>query len=104
MKTLSITALLGTLLVAQASQSLQAKPSRMPRTGKELFERHCKLCHGKDGTRGFLGAKNLRESQLDDQALYTAIAKGRKVMPAWEKKLDTIELSLVVSYVKTLRK
>ena len=104
MKTMFITTLLGLVLLAQASLPLQARPSRMPRTGKELFERHCKLCHGKDGAKGFLGAKNLQESQLDDQALYTTIAKGRKVMPAWEKKLDTAELTLVVSYVKTLRK
>ncbi|MDF2190375.1 cytochrome c [Paraflavitalea sp. CAU 1676] len=104
MKTILFSTLLGTLLVAQAFMPLQAKPSRTSRTGKELFERHCKLCHGKDGTKGFLGAKNLQTSQLDEETLYTTIAKGRKVMPAWEKKLDTAELQLVVAYVKTLRK
>ncbi len=74
------------------------------RTGQELFEKHCKQCHGKDGTRGLFGAKNLQTSQLADDALYMTIAKGRKVMPAWEKRMDSAELGLVMAYVKTLRK
>lgn len=77
---------------------------RAARTGKELFERYCKQCHGKDGTRGLFGARNLQASQLPDEALYMTIAKGRKVMPSWEKKLDSVEMGLVVTYVKTLRK
>ncbi|NII25955.1 cytochrome c [Pseudoflavitalea sp. X16] len=81
----------------------EQKP-RAEKTGQELFERYCKQCHGKDGTRGLFGAKNLQTSQLSDEALYTTIAKGRKVMPAWEKKLDANQLGLVVTYVKTLRK
>jgi mono/diheme cytochrome c family protein len=81
----------------------EQKP-RLEKTGQELFERYCKQCHGKDGTRGLFGAKNLQTSQLPDEALYTTIAKGRKVMPAWEKKLDTAQLQLVTTYVKTLRK
>ncbi|AXY78446.1 cytochrome c [Paraflavitalea soli] len=74
------------------------------KTGQELFEKHCKQCHGKDGTRGLFGAKNLQTSQLADEALYTTIARGRKIMPAWEKRMDSAELGLVVAYVKTLRK
>lgn len=81
----------------------EQKP-RLEKTGQELFERYCKQCHGKDGTRGLFGAKNLQTSQLPDEALYTTIAKGRKIMPAWEKKLDTGQLQLVTAYVKSLRK
>lgn len=81
----------------------EQKP-RAEKTGQELFERYCKQCHGKDGTRGLFGAKDLQASRLSDEALYTTIAKGKKVMPAWEKKLDTNQLGLVVTYVKTLRK
>lgn len=98
------------LLVLSAAvmgfQSFTPDPQkpRLEKTGKELFERHCKQCHGKDGTRGLFGARNLQTSQLSDEALYLAIAKGRKIMPAWEKKLDTNQLSLVTDYVKTLRK
>jgi cytochrome c6 len=84
--------------------SFAPQKARSVRTGKELFERHCKQCHGKDGTRGLFGAKNLQTSLLADDALYITIAKGRKVMPSWEKKLDSGQLNLVVEYVKTLRK
>jgi mono/diheme cytochrome c family protein len=84
--------------------SFAPQKPRAERTGKELFERHCKQCHGKDGTRGLFGAKNLQTSALADDALYMTIAKGRKVMPSWEKKLDSTEMGLVVGYVKTLRK
>ena len=41
---------------------------------------------------------------MDDDALYITIAKGGKIMPAWEKRMDTTELALVIAYVKTLRK
>lgn len=84
--------------------SFAPQKPRVARTGKELFERHCKQCHGKDGTRGLFGARNLQTSLLTDDALYMTIAKGRKVMPSWEKKLDSTEMELVVDYVKTLRK
>lgn len=102
--------LLGSLLLLLQSMTGPADPSSTatlhepPRTGKELFEKHCKQCHGKDGRRGLFGAANLQTSRLEDPALYVAIAKGRKIMPAWEKKLDTAALQLVASYAKTLRK
>jgi len=54
--------------------------------------------------QGSFGAKNLQISQLDDDALFITISKGRKIMPAWEKRMDTAELALVMAYVKTLRK
>jgi mono/diheme cytochrome c family protein len=83
--------------------TIEQKPP-VGKTGPELFEKHCKQCHGKDGTRGLFGAKNLQTSQLDNDALYITIAKGRKIMPAWEKRMDTAELALLIVYVKTLRK
>lgn len=89
------------LLLSFATIEQRVRPGK---TGQELFEKNCKQCHGKDGTRGLFGAKNLQTSQLDDEALYITIAKGRKIMPAWEKKMDTAELALVTAYVKTLRK
>ncbi|MBS1582861.1 MAG: c-type cytochrome [Bacteroidetes bacterium] len=32
--------------------------------GQEVFVRNCKRCHGPDGAKGFLGAKDLRTSRL----------------------------------------
>lgn len=97
-----IAGILTTLLLLSFATIEQKPPTA--KTGQELYQKHCKQCHGKDGTRGLFGAKNLRTSQLDDDALYVTISKGRKIMPAWEKKMDTAELALVIAYVKTLRK
>lgn len=98
----TIAGILTTLLLYSFATIEQKPPTG--KTGQELFTKHCKQCHGKDGTRGLFGAKNLQTSQLDDDRLYTSIAKGRKIMPAWEKRMDTAELALVIAYVKTLRK
>ncbi|WP_276484303.1 c-type cytochrome [Paraflavitalea pollutisoli] len=92
------------LLLLQSMTGPAAQQTATPRTGQELFERHCKQCHGKDGTRGLFGAANLQTSRLEDPALYATIAKGRKIMPAWDRKLDTAELVLVATYAKSLRK
>lgn len=72
--------------------------------GKELFEHKCKRCHGKDGTKGLFGAKNLQLSRLQDSDLTTIISKGKNGMPRWEKRLSQQEIESVIVYVKTLRK
>jgi mono/diheme cytochrome c family protein len=71
--------------------------------GKLLFEGKCARCHGKDGTRGLLGAKNLQTSNLPDAELINVVSKGRRIMPAWRDKLSRQEIQSVVAYIKTLR-
>ncbi len=71
--------------------------------GKAIFEDKCAHCHGKDGTKGLLGAKNLQISHLPDAELLQVVTKGRRIMPAWGKRLSAQELQQVVSYVKQLR-
>ena len=97
-----ITVSIGLLIAISFSAFTQA-PDR-EHTGQDVFEKKCAKCHGKDGTRGLFGAKNLQTSQLTDSALYNTISKGRKIMPGWEKKLSPEELRLVTVYVKSLRK
>lgn len=72
--------------------------------GKVIFEDKCARCHGNDGTKGLLGAKNLQISQLPDAELLRVVTHGRRIMPAWGKRLSTQELQLVVNYVKQLRR
>ena len=72
--------------------------------GKELYEKKCAKCHGKDGTKGLFGAKNLQISRLDDASYTRVITTGRNRMPSWEKKLTEGQINLVVLYVKGLRK
>ncbi len=71
--------------------------------GKEVFESKCAKCHGSDGTKGKWGAKNLQVSRLGDADMKTIITNGKRIMPAWGKRLTEDELLSVIGYVKTLR-
>ena len=97
--------LIGTIVFILLNISITtAQKLPKSKTGKELFESKCTLCHGKDGTRGVFGAKNLQISRLNDTALVETISKGRNIMPSWERKLTTDQIKLVIEYIKTLRK
>lgn len=73
-------------------------------SGKEIYEANCVACHGADGTRGRWGAKNLQKSLLNDEQLLAVIAEGKRIMPAWKKRLPADQLLLVRDYVLLLRK
>lgn len=72
--------------------------------GKELYEKKCARCHGKDGTKGLFGARNLQISKLDDAGYIRIITEGRNIMPSWNRKLNEGQINLVVQYIKELRK
>src|SRR6188474_2973029 len=95
MKTHLIAAFLSTTSVAM-SQS----PSLG--NGQALFERNCAKCHGKDGTKGRFGAKNLQITPLSDSEMIHIISKGKRVMPSWEHKLAKEEIHALVTYIHQL--
>ncbi len=72
--------------------------------GQSLFETHCTKCHGLDGTRGRYGAKNLQKSILTDEQYLKIIQKGKGMMPSWEKKLNTSQITEIIHYIKQLKK
>lgn len=72
--------------------------------GREVFESKCAKCHGTDGTKGKWGAKNLQLSRLADFDMKIIITNGKRIMPAWGKRLTDDEMLSVIGYVKTLRK
>jgi mono/diheme cytochrome c family protein len=82
---------------------LQAAPPE-PGTGEYLYIQNCSRCHGADGTKGFLGARNLQKSRLEDPAIVQKIQRGKGLMPSFRKKLTPEEMSLLLLYVKQLRK
>lgn len=71
--------------------------------GQLLYEQHCVRCHGKDGSKGFLGAKNLQLSELTDATIIRQIQKGKGFMPPFRKKLTANEIAEVMLYIKSLR-
>ena len=72
-------------------------------SGQKIFERKCTRCHGKNGNKGFLGAKDLTKSTVEFNSLKTVIQNGRGLMPAWKDELTTEEIDYVAAYILTLR-
>jgi mono/diheme cytochrome c family protein len=84
-------------------------------TGKELWAKHCKSCHGAkglgDGPKGaslktfpgdFSGAAF--QGATDGELLYRT-DKGRDEMPAYEKKIpDVNDRWALVAYMRTFKK
>lgn len=91
-------------LVAFIALSAFTPKGQVYEGGKELYEKKCAKCHGKDGAKGLFGARNLQISRLDDADYVKVITSGRNRMPAWEKKLTEGQINLIVLYVKELRR
>ncbi len=73
-------------------------------TGLKLYKRHCKHCHGLQGTAGRFDAANLQTSVLDKKAIESKIINGGERMPAFAKKMNRHRLDSLTRFVITLRK
>ena len=83
-------------------------------TGKDLYNQHCKSCHGTKGK-----GDGPKASQLDtecgdftkaafqsqtDGSLFYKTSEGRKDMPSYKKKIpEAKDIWAVVNYVRTLK-
>ena len=83
-------------------------------TGKSLYEKHCKSCHGKEGygdgtkaegLKGDLGDFSSEEFQKQtDGELFYKTTFGRDDMPEYSKKIpDDEDRWLVVNYMRSLK-
>jgi mono/diheme cytochrome c family protein len=81
--------------------------------GEELFMKHCKSCHGKEGLgdgpkaneqEGELGDFSSEEFQAQsDGALFYKTTFGRDDMPNYEKKMpDDEDRWLIVNFIRAL--
>ncbi len=107
---LSAGLLLGTIL---ATVAVAADPP--PRTGAQLYRRHCISCHGNDGkaktSKGkFSHARDLTDAQwqaeVSDARIFNSIMNGRSVrgnMPAFSDKLNEKQANSLVSLVRNLK-
>ncbi len=91
------------LLIFCTASAFQAGNTALER-GAYLFRENCIRCHGEDGTKGFLGAKNLQRSRLSDSAITLKIQKGKGFMPSFRKKFTAEDINAVIVYIKQLRK
>lgn len=81
--------------------------------GEELYAKHCKSCHGKEGYGDGTKSKELKtpmrdfsaedvQSQTDGELFYKGII-GRDEMPNFEKKItDEEDRWMVVNYMRSL--
>ena len=72
--------------------------------GKEVFEKNCSKCHGKDGTKKAFGVKSLEKSQLTTAESFNIITNGKGKMPSWKGTLTNEQINQVVEYIEELRK
>lgn len=83
--------------------------------GAVVYENFCVPCHGMDGKARTpagkkLGARDLSESKLADEAIASQIRNGVKTpqgaerMPSFKDRVNAEETAAVVAYVKTFRK
>lgn len=83
-------------------------------TGKELYNQHCKSCHGTKGKGDGPKAAQLDtecgdftkapfQSQTDG-ALFYKTSEGRKDMPSYKKKIpEANDIWAIVNYLRTLK-
>jgi mono/diheme cytochrome c family protein len=81
------------------------------KSGKSLYNQHCKTCHGKKGMGDGSISKNLEEDPSDltlvdldiqqDGELYYKILKGHEEMPSYDVLLEEKDIWLLVNYIRT---
>lgn len=74
--------------------------------GGELYDRHCILCHGRDGRPVLPGAPDLSLPTAllkPDPELLISIRSGRGAMPAYQGLLRDREILDIVAHLRTLR-
>lgn len=81
--------------------------------GEDLYKKHCRSCHGKEGYGDGTKAKELEtemrdltsdevQSQTDGELYYKAII-GRDEMPNFEKKIrDEEDRWMLINYLRSL--
>lgn len=86
--------------------AILATDPKAVKTGRDLFEQNCSLCHGTAATGGY-GFPNLTDTDWlyggSAEAIKASIADGRRgQMPAWGESLGSKGVSQVTEYVLSL--
>jgi mono/diheme cytochrome c family protein len=109
--------LLGTaLLLIFVSGPLLSKAfadSSDPETGRDIFYKHCKACHGYKGNGKTFAANVLNpppknftteksKKELTEERMIHSVTRGRKgtAMMPWESNLTEKEIRSVVHYIR----
>jgi mono/diheme cytochrome c family protein len=100
---------------AKAKKNTVASNAESIKAGKELWNTHCKSCHGAKGLGDGTKAAQLKtepgdfskpdlQSQTDGEIFYR-ISEGRDDMPSFKKKIpDDEDRWSLVNFIRTLKK
>ncbi len=97
--TFTVFAVVGVVVVA---------PVAAAEDGKEMFEKKCAICHGKDGVPKPMakGAGNFSDAKWQADHTVDVITKtitnGRGKMLSYKDKLKPEEIKALAEYIKTL--
>ncbi|MDP1621822.1 MAG: cytochrome c [Bacteroidales bacterium] len=101
--------------VPEKDKALKAPAKADLATGKELWAKHCKSCHGSKGLGDGPKAASLKTESGDfssaafqagtDGEIFYRTNKGRDEMPAYEKKIpDANDRWALVAFMRTFKK
>jgi mono/diheme cytochrome c family protein len=76
-----------------------------PIAGKRIYDANCVLCHGVDGQPRAPGTPNfVRRERMEfpDTKLMTSLRNSKNLCPSWRSTLTDMDLSDVITYIRTL--
>lgn len=71
--------------------------------GRTIYVAECATCHGKDGTLGMGGAKNLALTTLSEEEVAAVVVHGKGAMAGFGDVLTREQVEEVVGHVRSLR-
>lgn len=77
-------------------------PAAVDDRGAAVYATYCVLCHGKDGSLGVNGAKDLAHSTLTRDEMILVITNGRNMMQPFRGVLTAGDITAVVDHVRAL--
>ncbi len=99
--------------VSLISSSVAFADSLDPDTGRDIFFKHCKACHGDKGDGKTFAANVLNpppknftseksKQELTEERMIRSVSEGRKgtAMMPWKSRLSQQEIQAVVGYIR----
>ena len=82
-------------------------PDKEP-DGQAIYNKHCVICHGLDGKKGFAGAGDLTVSEMSHKDMFSIISNGKqdnpgKIMTPFKGVLSKKEIEAVATFVGGIR-
>jgi mono/diheme cytochrome c family protein len=92
---------------APAGKNPYEGDSQSAHAGAQIFNTHCKVCHGEGGKGDIcpdLRVKKKKYGDTDDD-LFQTISKGRPGgMPTWESILGADKIWKVITFIRSIEK